>query len=138
MEHISLPSPDLWPVPEHRECSFLNEGCCCSGLSCCALQTVTVIFTAIITVLGDVFLSPGCVHCLHFETTCKLVGSWASTRKPQLCTKVSLSGSSLGQQLFASNTHSPADQRSKLLLNQGRNNKPEVVLCHLLLKGKQT
>lgn len=63
-------------------------------------------------------LSPGCVHCLHFATTCKLAGLWASLRKPQLCTEVL--GSSLGQHLFGLNTHSPTDQKEKWPLNWDR------------------
>lgn len=35
LEHISLPSLDLWQLPQHHECPVLNRGCCCSNLSCC-------------------------------------------------------------------------------------------------------
>lgn len=66
-----------------------------------------------------VFQSPSCVGCLHSETTCKLVGSWTSLRKPQLCTKVSLRVFP-GSAPFHLNTHSPADQRLKTPLNQDR------------------
>lgn len=119
VEHISFPSLNLWLVPKFQECPFLNRGCCHSDPSCCGSTESDCPFHSYHNSSGGVFQSPS-VCCLHSETTCKLVGSWTSLSKPQLCTKVSLSGSFLGQHHFTSNTHSPAKQRLKLPLNQDR------------------
>lgn len=134
MEHFFLPGLDIWLVSED-EFPFMSRGCCCSDLSCCG-SAATATSTAIIIVLGDAFVSLSCVHCPHFETTCKLVGSWASLRKPQLCAKVSLSGSSLGQQLFTS-THTAQQTRDQSYsLTETGHNELDTVSRHLLLKRK--
>lgn len=103
LEHISLPILDLWLLPQHHGSPVLNRGCCCSNLSCCG-SAVSDCHCHSYHNNAWGYVSTSYVHCLHFETTCKLVGSWASLRKPQLCTKVSLSESPLGQHLFTSNT----------------------------------
>lgn len=114
----------------------MNRGRCCSDLSCCG-SAVTATSTAIIIVLGDTFVSPSCVHCLHFETTCKLVGLWASLRKPQLCAKVSLSQGLPWVSNSSPQTHTAQQTRDQSYsLTKTGHNELEVVSRHLLLKRK--
>lgn len=117
--HISLPSLNLWLGPKHQSIPPSTEDVATVTHLAVAPQRVAAISTAIITVLGV---------CSSLQAVCAVctlkphISWWAHGPASENLSSApkSLSGSSLGQNLFTPNTHSPADQRLKLPLNQDR------------------